>query len=182
MAASVPARLRYYVAASLDGFIATPDGGVDWLKPYQKHDYGFTRFMAGIGGVFMGRGTYNKTLSFGPWSFGSTPAVVMTNRPLPDAPAAVEARSGDVGAAYSHLRDRLARGDVWLLGGGRLAAQCLERGLLDELELYTMPVVLGGGLPLFAELRAPFGLTLQDTAGLAGGVVRSVYRSATSPA
>ncbi len=171
-------RLRYYVAVSLDGFIATPDGGVDWLKPYQKHDYGFTAFMAEIGGVFMGRGTYEKTLSFGPWTFGPAPAVVMTSRPLPKPPAAVQVRSGDVAAAWRDLQARVARGDVWLLGGGHLAAQCLELGVLDLLEVYTMPVVLGAGLPLFAPTTRPRALELQDSAPLAGGVVRSVYAPA----
>ncbi len=169
-------RLRYYVAASLDGCIATPDGGVDWLRPYQQHDYGFRTFMAEIGGAFLGRATFDKSLALGPWPLRSTPTVVMTSRPLQDAPDGVEPREGDVAAAYQHLAARVAEGDIWLLGGGGLAAQCLDAGLLDEVELYAMPVVLGDGLPLFGRTQRPIDLRLVTSTPLAGGVVRSIYR------
>lgn len=173
-------RLRYYVAASLDGYIATPDGGVDWLKPYQQHDYGFGAFMAEVGGAFVGRATFDKALALGPWPMGSTPTVVLTSRPLKQAPDGVEARAGDVTAAYRDLAARMAGGDVWLLGGGGLAAQCLEAGLLDELELYTMPVALGDGLPLFGRPHRLTALDLVTSTVLVGGVVRSVYRASSN--
>lgn len=132
--------------------------------------------MAEIGGVFLGRGTFDKTLALGPWPLTSTPAVVMTSRPLQDAPEGVETRAGDLAAAYRDLVARVAKGDVWLLGGGELAAQCLDAGLLDEIELYTMPVILGGGLPLIGPTQRSAALRLVTSAPLAGGVVRSIYR------
>jgi dihydrofolate reductase len=164
------------VAASLDGFIATPDGGVDWLKPYAAADAGFASFAAGIGGVLLGRGTYEKMRTFGPWAYTDRPSLVVTHRPIDAPPEGLETFAGPVAEAVARLRARVTRGDIWLIGGGDVAAQCAAEGVLDRIELYTIPVVLHGGLPLFApRAQAPTPFRLVETGTLECGLVRTVY-------
>jgi dihydrofolate reductase len=171
--------VRYYVAASLDGFIATADGGVEWLKPYSGADAGFDDFIRGIGAILLGRGTYEKMRTFGAWPYSDRPTALLTNRPVQDLPDGVETVSGSVTSAIARLRARVERGDIWLLGGGNLAAQCASEGVLDRIELYTMPVILNDGLPLFARgSRSPVSFELIESGTLNCGVVRAVYQPA----
>ena len=97
--ALAPCTLSYYAACSLDGFIATPDGGVDWLPPIDPdgEDFGFGEFFAGVDAIVMGRYTYEQSLSLsasaagmkdtgraeaGDWAYGDTPCWVMSHHPL----------------------------------------------------------------------------------------------------
>ncbi len=148
----------YYVAATLDGFIAGPGGELDWLHPFEQAgiDYGLADFMAGVDGLAMGRSTYAVTRSFGDWPYGQRPAWVLSHQ---DAPA-----DGSLppsvfwGAAQPHelVAQWMARDlrQVWLLGGGQLAGQFLRAGLVDHLMLATIPVTLGAGLPLWGVPQA----------------------------
>ena len=93
-----------YIAASLDGFIATPDGGVDWLAPYQA-DYGYDAFIASVHTLVMGGATYDQMRGFGDWPHGGKRILVVTSRPLGDnVPAGVEAWPDGVDALGAELR------------------------------------------------------------------------------
>jgi hypothetical protein len=94
---------RLYIAVSADGYIATPDGGVDWLEPFQQHDFGYREFMATIGTVILGRKTYEQALGFGEWPYPGKSAIVWTSRPLIPPPEGVEATS-DLGARIARRR------------------------------------------------------------------------------
>jgi dihydrofolate reductase len=96
--AMTPPLFRLYLAASVDGFIATPDGGVDWLEPYPAEDFGFDAFLPTIGTIVMGRTTYEQALRLGPWSFEGKHTIVLTSRPIDEPPAGVERWDGDVTA------------------------------------------------------------------------------------
>jgi dihydrofolate reductase len=169
--------LRYYVAASVDGFIATPDGGVDWLAPFQEAEVGFEAFMRGIGTVAMGRTTYDQVIGFGgPWPYAGKRAVVLTSRPLGDAPPGVEARAGGAADLAQDLRAGTQAGDVWLVGGARAVRPFLDLGLVDRIELTVVPVLLGDGLPLFERsARAPQALRLEEVRPLPLGMVQVLY-------
>ena len=80
MAAAPPVEIVYYVAASLDGFIATADGGIDWLRPFENtgEDYGYGEFYASIEAVLMGRKTYEKSLEFPEWPYSGKPYWVLS--------------------------------------------------------------------------------------------------------
>jgi dihydrofolate reductase len=147
--------LIYYVAQSRDGFIAGPNGELDWLHAVESpgEDYGYAGFLAGIDGLVMGRVTCEVARSFGPWPYAERPAWVLTRRVAFDRgglPDVVQ-----VGAFTPHhvlnaaASMKLRR--LWLVGGGELAAQFAAQGLLDELVLSTVPCRLGQGIGLFGD-------------------------------
>jgi dihydrofolate reductase len=145
------ARILGYIASSLDGFIAREDGRLDWLMKYDTKDFGADDpeiFLAGIRTIVMGRGTYDFLASEDfPWPYAGKRVLVVTSRPLPQPNGEVEVRS-DIEALIAELRG-LDDGDVWMLGGGQLQMAFMERGALDEIEIYVIPEIIGGGVPLF---------------------------------
>lgn len=142
----------YYVAASLDGFIAGPQGELDWLHAFEQvgNDYGYSKFFATVDGLVMGRATWEVTRSFGAWPYGDRSAWLLTRRPVDpaDLAPALRVAAGPPEALYAQWQAQgLQR--VWLVGGGDVAAQFLAAGLVHELMLATMPVTLGRGIGLF---------------------------------
>ncbi|KTE38776.1 MULTISPECIES: dihydrofolate reductase family protein [unclassified Sphingopyxis] len=171
------AKIRGYIAASLDGFIAAADDSLDWLFAYDgldlgKHDY--RHFLAGIRTVVMGRATYDFLDRDGsPWAYGDQRVLVVTSRPIADPKGPLETR-GDIDALIAELRV-LGDGDVWMLGGGQLQMAFIERGALDEIEIYVMPELLGGGKPLFPSTGVRERLRLIEAGALDRGCVRLHY-------
>ena len=169
-------RVTYYVAASLDGFIAGADGDVSWLDALgiPMDESGYEEFFATVDALVMGRATYEMIEGFGQWPYGDKPTWVCasaavsaleTCRLLAERqPRAV--CSAARGAGIDHL---------WLVGGGRLASAFLEQGLLTHLELSLMPIVLGGGIPLFAETPARSRLNLEAQRAHPSGVLQLSY-------
>ena len=166
----------YYVATSLDGYIATPDGGVEWLMPFEKsgEDYGYAEFYASVDALLMGSATYEKALSFGDWPYGGKPCRVFSNR-------ALTVPSPDVlmtDAAPKEVLNALSRSGcqrAWLVGGGALAASFRQQGLISEYIVSVIPVILGGGIPLFAPGGRPDNLNLLESKTYSTGVVQLRY-------
>jgi dihydrofolate reductase len=166
-------RTVYYAAISLDGFIATLDGGVAWLDPFNSPDLGYEPFLAKVGAVVLGRATYEQALTFGPWPYPGRRGLVVTSRPVSALPPDVRAVTlAELPAALRALRASVA-GDTWIVGGGQTASACLDAGLIDELELYLVPRLLGDGIPLLA--RQPAALTLRVARAFPSGVVMLRY-------
>lgn len=142
--------VRYHLAISLDGFISPEDGSAGWLEPYGKVAVDFIGpWMKQIGGIIVGRASYDQAADMGGWTYGNTPALVMTSRPLPkNHPKTVEA-SNDPLEGLKQLRVRMPKGDIWLYGGGVTAGRFIKAGLIDMLELAVVPIALGKGRPLF---------------------------------
>lgn len=172
------ARIVGYIATSLDGFIADPQESLDWLtgpSDYELGEHHYDLFIKRIRTVVMGRSTYDWLIRSGaPWPYGEQRAIVVTSRPLPNPPAPIETRT-DVEALIVELR-ALTDGDVWMCGGGKLQMAFLERGALDEIEIYIASAMLGGGYPLFP----PTGFTatpkLISATALGAGMARLHYR------
>lgn len=167
----------YYVAVSADGFIATKDGGVAWLDAYPADQFGFTEFMATISTIVMGRAAYDKSRALGPWPFAGKRTIVLTSRPIADAPDGVETHRGDVTKLAPELRAK-SEGDIWLFGGANSVKPFRESGLIDRIELYVIPVLLGDGIKLFEPSADAMKLTLIDARAMGSGVVRLVYTRA----
>ena len=173
-----PRRIAY-LAASADGFIADRHGQVAWLEQFGgAHDLGFEDFISTIDALLMGRRTFDQVMSFGgPWPYGARPTLVLTHRALPPhAPASVRAaRDEEVTQALL-----AAPGRIWIVGGSETLGLCLRRGLVDELQLFLMPILLGEGIGLSGRLNHAASLTLEHAAPLARGVVKLTY-SALQP-
>lgn len=145
------ARIVGYIASSLDGFIATPEGTLEWLTKYDMDlgEHSYPNFIKGIRTVVMGRDTYayleRPEID---WLYPDKRTIVVTSRPLPNPKGELEIWSRGVDSLIEKLR-ALSDGDVWMIGGGKLQMAFIERGALDELEIFVVPEIIGGGVPLF---------------------------------
>lgn len=167
----------YMFAMSLDGFIARPDGAFDWLDNYPADaDYDFDSFLDSLSGIVMGRGSYEAARGGGRWDYGRWPVTVATSRAIEDAPEGVQALSGSPADLLANLRERGTAGRIWLFGGGDLVQQFLRDGLLDTIEIGTIPVILGKGLPAFGHPGRDVWLDLDFAKPLANGAIHSRYR------
>jgi dihydrofolate reductase len=143
---------QYYTATSLDGFIADPDNSLDWLFTRAREEDGplsYDDFVAEVGALAMGSTTYEWILDHAKgWPY-DVPCWVFTHRRLPVVPdAQVEFTSGDVAAVHGRMAAAAGGRNVWIVGGGDLAGQFADAGLLDEVLVTIAPVTLGGGAPL----------------------------------
>ncbi|TWG96834.1 dihydrofolate reductase [Mesorhizobium sp. J18] len=175
----------YMFAMSLDGFIARPDGAIDWLDDYPADaDFDFDAFMASLSGIVMGRSTYDVVRRHEAWPYAKWPCTVATTRAIDDLPDKTEAVAGSPAALLDNLRSRGANGRTWVLGGGDLVRQFIEADLLDTVEVGTIPVVLGNGILAFGNPLADVWLDLEFAKPLANGAVHSRYglRRGTSKA
>jgi dihydrofolate reductase len=151
---------QYYTATTLDGFIADPNHSLEWLFTRNQDRDGplsYAAFMAGVGALAMGSTTYEWILRHEQdrWPY-DLPCWVFTHRELPVANERIELTSDDVAAVHERMREAAGDRNVWIVGGGNLAGQFAERGLLDEVIVYIAPVTLGAGAPLLprhVELR-----------------------------
>lgn len=168
-----------FIATSLDGYIARPDGGIDWLIGLAtgSEDHGFDRFIASVDGLIMGRGTYEMALSFDAWPY--TKPVVVLSRSLrahdvradllgqvrisADTPEAAMQRAAAEGWARAYV------------DGGRIIQSFLRAGLIADMVITSIPVLLGSGLPLFGPLDRDIALTHVDTTTFGSGLVQSKY-------
>ncbi|WP_299960265.1 dihydrofolate reductase family protein [uncultured Modestobacter sp.] len=145
-------RTVYYTATSLDGFIATTDHSLDWLLSRDSDaagPMGYDAFIAGVGAMAMGGNTHRWVREHEPdWS-PERPTWVFTRREFSPPPGAdVRATADDVGRVHAEMVRAAGGKDVWVVGGGDLAGQFADRGLLDEVVVSIAPVTLGGGAPL----------------------------------
>jgi dihydrofolate reductase len=141
-------RIRYQVAASLDGYIAGPNGEYDWIPDEPTYD--FAKFYSEIDTVLMGRRTF-EPLSQGGAGFLSGMEIFVFSTTLDPASApGVTVVSTDAERFVADLRRRPGK-DIWLFGGGVLFRSLLEAGLVDTVEVAVMPVLLGGGIRLLPE-------------------------------
>ncbi|WMT91651.1 dihydrofolate reductase family protein [Pelagibacterium sp. H642] len=172
------AKIVGYIAASLDGLIVDGNDDLGWLYKYDDMDLGehdYRTFIKGIRTVVMGRGTYDFIeRESSPWAYGEKRTIVVTSRPIENPKGPLEVRS-DVDALIAELR-ALDDGDVWMLGGGELQMAFLERGALDEIEIYIIPEMLGGGRSLFPLTGFRASPTLISAQAIDKGCVRLHYR------
>lgn len=173
--ASAPAiKFIYYFACSSDGFVADPHGDVDWLDAYHDVDYGMTRFMKSIDALVMGRKTYEKSLTLGPWPSPKMTCVVLS-KTRKDGPHVSRFWSEPLAGLPGYLASKGVR-RVWMMGGGEAAASFLDAGLLDEIEQYVMPIVLGSGIPAYGNLHRQVPLALVESRAFKNGVAILKYR------
>lgn len=149
-------KTQYYTATSLDGFIATEDDSLDWLFPLgDVNDTSYPAFIAEVGALAMGSTTYEWMLRHAIKEVGSAwpytqPAWVFSSRQLPTIEGAdIRFVQGDVRPVHAEMREAAGGKNIWIVGGGDLAGQFLDAGLLNEIIVQVGSVTLGKGKPLF---------------------------------
>ena len=183
-------RLIYSMNVSLDGYVASPDGGLDWgIVDDEIHTWWSDR-MREADAVVWGRNVYELMVAYWPTAESdpaATPAMLEFARITNPMPKIVFSRTlgsvgwngrrveGDVGDALARLREEF-EGDL-VLGGPTLAAQFVQRGLVDVYRPVVHPVILGGGLPFFPGLERPIGLRLIDQRRFDSGAVYLGYEA-----
>ena len=167
-----------FIATSLDGYIARPDGDIDWLlaRDDASEDHGYTTFIADKRAIVMGRGTYEKALSFDGWPYAQ-PVVVLT-RTLTQVPQALRGRVRFSDQAPSALMQEFAQQgiDRVYVDGGQVVQAFLRAGLVTDMVLTVVPVLIGAGKPLFGALTGDVSLALTGSRHFASGLVQSTYR------
>ncbi len=159
----------YYTASSLDGFVVDTDGSLDWLTSRaidQAGPFGYDEFIAAVGAVVMGASTYEWIVRNQPgeWMY-SQPAWVMTHRPeIVEAGHPVRTFAGAATELHPTLVEAAAGKDVWVMGGGEVAAQFVAAGLVDEMIVSYAPCSLGAGARVLP-LRSEWALVESGTNG-----------------
>ncbi|MFN8259238.1 MAG: dihydrofolate reductase family protein [Bacteroidales bacterium] len=164
-----------YIAQSLDGMIALSDGSVEWLDQFQGEDYGYHQFLESVDIVVMGNKTYRQVLSFGiEFPYKDKEVYVFTNE---------KNKQNDEFSKYiSDNHDGFIRDlrnwdkNTWLVGGADIIDFFLKNKAIDELWLFTMPVILGRGIHLFKENRFENKLKLTYNKAYNSGVTESHYK------
>lgn len=184
-------RTQFYTATSLDGFLATEDDGLDWLFPLgDPGASSYPAFVAEVGALAMGSATYTWILHHAdtvaaelgsPWPYAQ-PTWVFTRRDLPRvAGADVRFVAGDVRPFHAAMRAAAAGKNLWVVGGGDLAGQFFDAGLLDEIIVQVGSVTLGRGKPLFPRRVLNPVLRLVETRPMGPGMVELRYAIERGP-
>jgi dihydrofolate reductase len=176
-----PRKIIAYLAVSLDGYIARPDGDVEWLnrRPHTI-DYGFAKFTASVDTILLGRGTYDWTTRYirkhpgTPVFDARMTHYVFTRKPPKRGFPNVQFTSETAKACARRLRAQRGK-NVWMMGGGQLIGSFLDAGEIDEFDLHVIPVLIGKGIPLIAPRHRDIELRLLATKKYADGVVRLRY-------
>ena len=171
-----------YLAASADGYIARPDGDVEWLnrRPH-KYDYGMKKFYPSIDTVLIGRKTYDWAMDY--WKArGKTTGqfdtkvtnYIFSRRPPSNPAHGVEFVTTPVKTFMRKLRAKPGK-HIWMMGGGELIASFLDAGEIDEFDIHVIPTLIGEGIPLVAPRHRDIELKLLAAKSYPDGVVRLRY-------
>ena len=180
--------VRYYAAQTLDGYIAEADDSIDWLTGYEgsyegadsdEGQAGYDSFYEGIGALVMGSTTYEWVLAHvGGWPYAGKPTWVLSSREL-ERPEGedldVRVVDAEVSDLIGELRTAAAQLDIWIVGGGNVASQFADVGLLDRVEVTLVPVVLGQGKPLFDRRLRGGTMQLIEARTFSSGMVGLTY-------
>lgn len=167
-----------HIGTSADGYIARPDGDLEWLtaRPKPQGFYGMSGFMKSIDTRLLGRKTYEVGLRMGAKFDSKSRTIVFSrNAPPHDAPSGVEFAHGAIGPFVRSLREQPGK-DMWLMGGGDLIASFLDEQAIDEFVISVTPVFIGEGIPLIARRHRHVPLELRSVERFEDGVVQLRYR------
>jgi dihydrofolate reductase len=171
-----------YIAVSVDGFIARPDGGLDWLAEVERpgEDYGYKIFFDTVDALVVGRKTYDVVLGFEKWPYEDKRCVVVTHAATPASPPG---RHGETfySGPPERLLDLLAAEGVRRIyvDGGVLIRGFLAADLIDDVTLSVIPVLLGAGIPLFGGVEQR--MKLVSSRSFPSGLVQLCYNVDRAP-
>ena len=167
-----------YIATSLDGFIATADGGLDWLDEIpnpEQSDFGYGDFISGIDAIVMGRNSFEKVLTFDTWPYDKP--VFVLSKSLGSVPknlaSPIEVVRGNLKQLVNRLHGQ-GHNNLYIDGGGTIQSFLVE-DMIDEIILTRIPVLLGGGIPLFGSMAKELRFSHIKTELFNNALVKSTY-------
>jgi dihydrofolate reductase len=164
-----------YLATSIDGFIARPDGAVDWLdRPRPRGNYGMSAFLRSVDSLVMGRATYDTGKELGGGVWPGKRNIILSRTLAPDSVKGAIVESGDAADLASRWRSEPGS-DIWLMGGAVVFGEFLDAGAIDELIVHIVPVAIGTGIPLFDPKPRTSEMSLLSVKKFTDGVVRLHY-------
>jgi len=165
-----------FIGTSLDGFIARPNGDLDFLPPGGGEPHGYDEFIASVDAVVIGRKTFETVLSMKPWPYGNKRVVVLSSRPI-DFSAVVGGVVEQMAGPPAEIVSRLAASGAHHLyiDGGITVQRFLRAGLIERLTITRVPVLIGDGIPLFSSLPHDIRLRHVATRHYPSGLVSSEY-------
>lgn len=176
----VSIKFSVFIATSLDGFIARPNGDIDWLMAANNtgdpEDYGYAEFMNSVDCMVMGRNSFEKVLEFDEWPYEGKRAIVLSTT-LTGIPAEAEGKAELYNGSVKDLAVRLQDEGIArvYVDGGVTIQSFLKEGLVSDLTITRIPVLIGSGLPLFGALDDDIVLEHQATNAYPSGLVTSIY-------
>ena len=168
-----------FIAMSLDGYIASPDGGIDWLagESAEASDFGsYERFIAGVSDIVMGHTTYRQlTTELLPnaWPYAAQRTHVLSHHKIESIEAGVSVTDEPVEKLIARLKQEPG-GEIWICGGASIVNQCMRGGLIERYHINVIPTIRGAGIRLFDALPEPIPLRLLSTEHY-NGIVDLVY-------
>jgi dihydrofolate reductase len=164
------------IATSADGYIARPDGDIEWLnrRPPPNGFNGMGKFVQSIDTKLFGRKTYDVSLQMGAKFDSKTRNYVFSRTPPASVPSGVEFIAGGIGPFTKRLRDQQGK-NIWMMGGGEIIASFLDEGAIDEFIISVVPVFIGEGIPLIAHRHRDVPLSLRSVQRFPDGVVQLHY-------
>ncbi len=165
-----------FCGVSVDGFLARPDHGLDFLDTGGQEPHGFDEFYSSVDVIVIGRKTFDVALSFGQWYYGPKPVVVLSSRPVDFSAVkggVVEQMSGEPAEIVTQLEARGYKHAY--IDGGITIQRFLAAGMIDRLIVTRVPVLVGAGIPLFGPLPRDIKLRHVATRTYKGGLVQSEY-------
>jgi dihydrofolate reductase len=169
-----------FIATSLDGYISDKNGGIDWLHAIpnpDKNDMGYSDFMSGIDALVMGRKTFETVLGFGiEWPYDK-PVFVLSNS-LNNIPKELEEKVELVKGSLKQILNQIHKKGYYRLyiDGGSTIQSFLNEDLIDEMQITTIPILLGGGAPLFSALPKELNFDLIKTEVFLNQLTQSHYK------
>jgi dihydrofolate reductase len=173
-------KIIVHIATSADGYIARPDGDIDWLtnRPAPKGFYGLPKFMRTVDAKLVGRKTFDMSVKMGASLSKSDAHYVFSRQPPPPSlPAGVVFVTQPISTFAKQIRAQPGK-NIWLMGGGEIIASFLDEGAIDEFFISVVPMFIGEGIPLIAPRHREVPLRLRSTKAFPDGVVQLHYEVA----
>jgi len=169
-------KVTYYVASSLDGYIAKEDGDVSWLEELNisMEDAGYDEFYSTVDALVMGRKTYEMIVSFGQWPYGNKQVWVCSSNSITPIEGSNLQAGSTPEEAYKAANGMNIK-HLWLVGGGSLASSFLESKLLTSISLSLMPILLGSGIKLFGDLPSSIKINKESEKTHESGMTQLEY-------
>ena len=166
-----------FIGISVDGFIARPNGELDFLPEGGGEPHGYNEFIASVDAIVIGRATFEKVLTLGPWHYGSKRVVILSSRPV-DLSAVRRGVVEQMGGPPAEIVSKLAASGARHLyvDGGITIQRFLRAGLIQRLIITRVPVLIGEGIPLFGSLPQDIPLRHVTTRHYPSGLVQSEYQ------